>query len=92
MGRRARLLHQTSAEFLLPGKVAVHQFYRHLPLQVQIGGAIDRAHPAIAQKRIETVAFVQGLTDKAGHCSLLTMRPTRGNCVPRQHEFQRAQE
>ncbi len=74
LGGRARLLHQPLAKFVLVSEVAVHQLDRHLPLQVQIGGAIDRAHAAVAEQGIEAIPFIQGLTDKAGHRSLLAIQ------------------
>ncbi len=52
LGGRARLLNQASAELVLAGKVAVHDLDGHLPLQIEIGGAIDRAHAAIAEQRV----------------------------------------
>ncbi len=58
LGRGARFLNQTGAELILPSEMAVHELDRHLPLQIEVRSAIDRAHASITQQGIEAIAFI----------------------------------
>lgn len=90
--RRACLLHQSGAKLLQTSEVAVHQLDGHLPLQIEVGGAIDRAHAAVAQQGFKVIAIVQGLIDQVGHPSLLG-RQQRGRLHgPRQNALQPVQQ
>jgi hypothetical protein len=52
---QARLAQEPLAEALVLGQLRGDQLERHRPLQRQVGGAVDHAHPAATDQSVNSV-------------------------------------